>query len=190
MGRKSKDKVKGKEKLVKSKSRGENSSRDLPSIAVEDVSVVDNQILGHLEDLKKVIQSREETLASMVNATTLQVQTMAGLLAQQGRTIEALSARVSQLEGMDNGFHNSLGKKIPIVDLNVAQTRFLREIMRDVAAKTGLKKGKGPIDVDKYETVGLSKNAHHGCTSRTCKRKLEFVTFSTEDMNILYSIKQ
>ncbi|MED6107194.1 hypothetical protein PIB30_011764 [Stylosanthes scabra] len=173
MGRKSKDKAKEKEKVPKSTARRDNSSRDLPSIAEEDV-----------------IQSRKETLASVVNATTVQVQTMAVTIALQGRTIEALTLRVTQLESWRHSFLNGQGSKIPIVDLEVVQTRSMREILRDVAADSGLKKALGPIDVDAYEFSCGRKNVYPDNSSKTCKRKLEFVTFSTEDMNILYLIKQ
>ncbi|MED6155923.1 hypothetical protein PIB30_009985 [Stylosanthes scabra] len=51
MGKKAKDK--GKEKGSKRKGLSPRSSRELPTIAEEDVSVVNNQILGFLQDLKQ-----------------------------------------------------------------------------------------------------------------------------------------
>ncbi|MED6130962.1 hypothetical protein PIB30_005616 [Stylosanthes scabra] len=57
MGKNAKDKGKEKEKVGKSRGSGAESSRsesapELPTVVEEEVSVVDNQILGYLEDLK------------------------------------------------------------------------------------------------------------------------------------------
>ncbi|MED6225073.1 hypothetical protein PIB30_090267 [Stylosanthes scabra] len=126
----------------------------------------------------------------MVNATTMQVQTVTALLAQQGRAIEALAEKVRQLESKGNGVDIKSASRIPTIDLDNLQPRTLQDIMPDVAAEAGMRKSCGVIDLDKCDSsLGELKDNPVNC-ARTCKRKLEFVTFSTEDMSILYSIKQ
>ncbi|MED6186448.1 hypothetical protein PIB30_066756 [Stylosanthes scabra] len=158
MGKKAKDKgkEKEKEKVGKSRGSGAESSRELPTVVEEEVSVVDNQILGYLEDLKQTIRSREETLASMLHASTTQVQITMTVVAQQGRSIEALTEKIARLELHCKTLESKCVGGIPVVDVESFQPR-------DGVGNNGL---------------------------RSCKRKLEFVTFSSEDMNILYSIKQ
>ncbi|MED6144574.1 hypothetical protein PIB30_016846 [Stylosanthes scabra] len=119
----------------------------------------------------------------MLHANTTQVQTTMTVVAQQGRTIEALAEKVARLELHCKMLENKSVGGIPW------QPRSLGDIMREIANEKGF--------ISKHE--GL---AHGKCDSncgrrgigssgpRSCKRKLEFVTFSSEDMNILYSIKQ
>ncbi|MED6144575.1 hypothetical protein PIB30_016847 [Stylosanthes scabra] len=54
MGKKAKDKGKEREKAGKARVSGNESSHQLPTVVEEEVSVVDNQILGYLEDLKQL----------------------------------------------------------------------------------------------------------------------------------------
>ncbi|MED6149950.1 hypothetical protein PIB30_067505 [Stylosanthes scabra] len=127
----------------------------------------------------------------MLNANTLQVQTLVNLVAQQGRQIETLTEKVRLLESQGKVPAKKSEPKVEVVDVDCLPTRTLREIMHDVAADTRMWKtrtvSQSGNNLGSEEPVD-ENNSVTG--ARNCKRKLEFVTFSTEDMNILYSIKQ
>ncbi|MED6160531.1 hypothetical protein PIB30_052248 [Stylosanthes scabra] len=192
MGKKQRDKCKEKDKEKGSKKKGmsDRSSRELPTIAEEDISVVDNQILGYLQDLKQQIQNREETLASVLRENTAEVRSLASVVDKQGRVIVSLTEKVRRLESQGRDSGKKIAECDDVVDVDCLPTRSLREILRDVAAETGMPKtGYFQSAFKKYQP-NEAVDGSSGHQPRPVQWRLEFVTFSNDDMNILYSIKQ
>ncbi|MED6122208.1 hypothetical protein PIB30_037640 [Stylosanthes scabra] len=127
-----KGKEKGREKEKGSKMKGE-----LPTIVEEDVSVVDNQILGSLEDIKQQIRRWEETIMSMLSANASQIQSITALLAEHGRAVEALAKKVKQLEACQTAIQKQDAPKIPVIDVDSTQPRSLCVLLREMAKEGG-----------------------------------------------------
>ncbi|MED6203630.1 hypothetical protein PIB30_001328 [Stylosanthes scabra] len=202
------DKEKGRLRGRKAKQSHSESSQELPTIVEEDVSGLDNEILRFLADLKQQITRREETLMSMLSANASQTQTLAAIIAQQGRTIEALAKKVSELESAHKWDRKteplSLGKMQKESVLGKVKD-FVKETCLDVSdTSTDLNAGiEGNSCKVCHKCISVCDIGHviQSCTERllTCVvgifvptflRKLEFVSFSTHDIDMLYMIRQ
>ncbi|MED6207710.1 hypothetical protein PIB30_038176 [Stylosanthes scabra] len=110
MAKKGKDsgKQKGRQRDKKDKGkRHQELPRDLPTIVEEDVSNLDDQILGYLHELKQEISRRHDTIMTTLSVNASQIQTLAALLGQQGKAIEVLTKTVSELEAARNAVQNT-----------------------------------------------------------------------------------
>ncbi|MED6115667.1 hypothetical protein PIB30_092896 [Stylosanthes scabra] len=167
MAKKAKDsgKNKGRPRDMKAKGKQKDASRELPPIVEEDVSAVDGEILSYLRDLKQQMTRREDTIMSNLSANTSQTQTLVLLPAQQAKAIEVLAHKVSELEEAYKGVQN-----------NVTFGRTERVTVLGKVKECSCTSSLFAL------IVGLFVPAFQG--------KLEFINFSSRDMDILYLIKQ
>ncbi|MED6133134.1 hypothetical protein PIB30_025770 [Stylosanthes scabra] len=162
---------------------------ELPTIVEEDVCSMDQQLLASLEDLKQNIRRREDSIMSAVNANATQNQAIRAMLVEQSSLIQSLAAKVEALEGKAPNVSNEKTPPAVVVDGNISDDALKQEVPSS-------KKGRSfnmLADVAVAfcgEASCVSEEVLSGRCPNPCKRKLEFVTFNNEDMNILYSIKQ
>ncbi|MED6120300.1 hypothetical protein PIB30_019623 [Stylosanthes scabra] len=167
MGRKAKDK--GKDRIRDRRVRDPATTApgkhlELPTIAEENVSIVDNQILGFLQDLKQLIGRHLQIVAEVKSSG------------------DSAGARIQS-----NIFEKKSDHKTDVIDVDCLPTRTLRDIISDVAAVIGVR--KSGVVQKSGNNAGIVEHVGDN-TSGTGPRPCKFVIFSTEDMNILYSIKQ
>ncbi|MED6170382.1 hypothetical protein PIB30_030355 [Stylosanthes scabra] len=90
--------------------------RELPTIAEEEVTVVDQQLLDSLADLKQEIRRKEHSLLTTVNASTSETGSLKKLVTQQGEAIQVLTAKVEALEGKQSSTRKETSATV-VVDL-------------------------------------------------------------------------
>ncbi|MED6149410.1 hypothetical protein PIB30_062150 [Stylosanthes scabra] len=73
---------------------------ELPTIIEDEVSGVDNQVVGFQHDIKEVFQANHELVLSMLHDNASLVGTVKTILGQQGKVLEVLAYRVVILEGI------------------------------------------------------------------------------------------
>ncbi|MED6141887.1 hypothetical protein PIB30_107930, partial [Stylosanthes scabra] len=68
-------------------------SRELPVIVEKEVSVVDDEILCSLRELKQQIAARDQTIMAALKTHTAQTAAITNLLYEHGKAIELLAAK-------------------------------------------------------------------------------------------------
>ncbi|MED6204235.1 hypothetical protein PIB30_007347 [Stylosanthes scabra] len=120
------------------------------------------------------IAARDESLTSALKAH-------AALLYEHGKAVEVLAAKVSDLEAEI--------RSPPLTQIP-QEGQTLRDLCNIHQSGDGfvlVEEGDGFVFGD---LSGILEEQHGAGNQRSCKRRLEFVNFTSEDMDILYSIKQ
>ncbi|MED6196117.1 hypothetical protein PIB30_044244 [Stylosanthes scabra] len=170
-----KGKESGKEKGCfrgkKTKQSQQESSRELPTIVEEDVNGADGQILDFLSDLKQVMLMLPNTNHWSRRDVNVNIErnckpnsNLGGNNHSTGKTIEALAKKVSELDTT-----HKWERKIESISFGE-----VKDFGKDICV----------------EVSDISTDLNVGTSGNPCKRKLEFVNFSSHDIDILYMIKQ